>query len=82
MRLAELLLEGSEWTPAALDSALAEGTERTIPLPRAVPVVVLYWTAWAPQGGTMQFRPDVYGRDAAVLRGLEAPFVFNWTTPD
>jgi len=45
-------------------------------------VVVLYWTAWAPQGGTMQFRPDVYGRDAAVLRGLEAPFVFNWTTPD
>jgi murein L,D-transpeptidase YcbB/YkuD len=77
MALAELALEGSRWTPAALDSIVAAGVEQTIPLPRAVPVVVLYWTAWSAQDGTVNFRNDVYQRDAAVLRALDAPFSFR-----
>jgi len=78
MTLAALLLEGSPWTTAALDTAVALGTERTIPLPRAVPVVLVYWTAWVDRDGLSQFRPDIYGRDAAVLRALDAPFTFRW----
>lgn len=74
MTLAVLLLEGSRWTAAALDSVATAGTERTIPLPTAVPVIVLYWTAWSAGDGTVHFRPDVYRRDAAVLRTLDAPW--------
>ncbi|MDH4045031.1 MAG: L,D-transpeptidase family protein [Gemmatimonadota bacterium] len=77
MALAELLLEGSPWTPAALDSLVAAGAEQTIPLPRGVPVVLLYWTAWSAEDGTINFRSDVYHRDAAVLRALDAPFDFR-----
>ena len=77
LALAALLLEGSPWTAAALDSVVAAGTEQTISLPRAVPVVVLYWTAWSARDGTVQFRPDVYQRDAAVRRALDAPFHFR-----
>ncbi len=78
MALAALLLEGSHWTPAALDSVVAAGTERTISLPHAIPVVVLYWTAWSAQDGTVHFRADVYQRDRAVLRALDAPWSFHW----
>ncbi|MEZ4413126.1 MAG: L,D-transpeptidase family protein, partial [Gemmatimonadales bacterium] len=77
MALAALLLDGSPWTAEALDSVVAAGSEQTIPLPRAVPVVVLYWTAWSARDGTVNFRPDVYHRDAAVLRALDAPFHFR-----
>ena len=77
MELAALLIEGSPWTAEALDSVVAAGTEQTISLPRAVPVVVLYWTAWSARDGTVNFRPDVYQRDAAVLRALDAPFHFR-----
>ncbi|TFG40274.1 MAG: murein L,D-transpeptidase, partial [Candidatus Aminicenantes bacterium] len=77
MALAELLLEGSPWTAAALDSVLAAGAEQTISLPQAIPVVVLYWTAWSAQDGTVNFRADVYERDAAVLRALDGPWSFH-----
>ncbi len=76
MALADLLLDDSVWTPAALDSAVDLGTEQTIPLARPVPVFVLYWTAWVAEDGVLHFRPDVYGRDADILAALDAPFTF------
>jgi len=77
MTLAGLLLEDSLWTVPSLDSVVALGTELTIPLPRAVPVVILYWTAWTGDDDAVNFRPDVYRRDAAVQRALDAPFHFR-----
>jgi murein L,D-transpeptidase YcbB/YkuD len=56
MALAELLLGGSTWTAAALDSAVALGTEQAIPLADPVPVFVLYWTAWVAEDGVLHFR--------------------------
>jgi murein L,D-transpeptidase YcbB/YkuD len=81
MALAELLLGDSTWTAAALDSAVALGTEQTVPLARPVPVFVLYWTAWSDDDGTLHFRPDVYGRDTDILAALDAPFAFRGATP-
>ena len=81
MALADLLLDDSTWTPAALDSAVALGTEQTIPLARPVPVFVLYWTAWVAEDGVLHFRPDVYGRDADILAALDAPFTFRGAAP-
>jgi murein L,D-transpeptidase YcbB/YkuD len=76
MTLASELLGDSTWTPAALDSVVALGRETTLPLPAPLPVLVVYWTAWTEQDGALNFRPDLYGRDGAVLQALDAPFTF------
>lgn len=67
---AGLLRDDPAWTPEAIRAAMEAGAERTVSLPEPVPVHLLYWTAFA-GGGTVQFRPDVYGRDDAVRAALE-----------
>lgn len=47
----------------------AGGTVRK-PLPRPVPVFVLYHTAFASADGELETRPDFYGRDAMIWRRL------------
>lgn len=79
--LATLLLDDSAWTAAALDSVIALGQEATVPLKRPVPVLLLYWTAWTALDGALNFRPDVYGRDAGILAALDAPFAFHRVVP-
>ena len=37
-----------------------------LPMSRSMPVVVAYWTAFVEEDGTVEFRDDVYGRDAAL----------------
>lgn len=39
------------------------GDTKTIRLKRAVPIKMVYITAWATEDGVVQFRRDVYGRD-------------------
>ena len=57
-----------------VERAAERGTAQTVQLERRVPVHILYWTAWVDEGGTLQFRRDVYGRDPAVARALrQAP---------
>jgi murein L,D-transpeptidase YcbB/YkuD len=70
--LADLLLAGSpEWSPQRRDEILASGRTTRIDLPRPMPIVLTYFTAWVDETGTMQFREDVYDRDQAVLAALE-----------
>ncbi len=73
LELAELLLSAGEgWSRPAIDRAVASGKETVVRLPQPVPVHLLYWTAWA-DGDAIQFRDDIYGRDARVLRELRKP---------
>jgi murein L,D-transpeptidase YcbB/YkuD len=62
MRLAELVMGGSAsgWTAARLQS-LFGGAERTIPLPRAIPIHLEYFTEFVDESGALQDREDVYG---------------------
>lgn len=73
LELAEYLLsDQAAWTRARIDEVVAGGVERSVRLTRSVPVHLLYWTAWADEDGTVQFRNDLYGRDRRVWLALEA----------
>ena len=37
---------------------------QSVNLPVAVPIYLVYWTSWVDQDGHLNFRDDIYGRDA------------------
>jgi len=68
-----LLRQDPRWHRDALLRALDDAVDRTVPLPEPMPIHLLYWTAWADGDGTIQFRRDIHGRDAPLLKALRAP---------
>jgi L,D-transpeptidase YcbB len=60
------------WDSAAIAHAMHAGVERTVAVPRPVPVLVRYETAWVAADGTTHFRDDIYGHDARVRAALRA----------
>ena len=50
----------------AINQEIATSGTVHAPLPEPVPVFVVYETAFADAEGRLQFRPDVYGRDAEI----------------
>jgi murein L,D-transpeptidase YcbB/YkuD len=73
LELAEYVLAGDpKWNGEAILAALEAGREQTVRLPAAIPVHLLYWTAWVDASGTVQFRKDVYERDWRVLETLRS----------
>ena len=82
LELAVLLLDDPErWNVEALRATIALGETHELPVKRQVPVMLLYWTAVAEDDGSVEFHPDLYGRDAPVLEGLRAPFRFGVAPP-
>jgi murein L,D-transpeptidase YcbB/YkuD len=67
---AYLLADDPRWTPETLAAAAAGGREHVLSLRRPVPVHIQYWTAWVDPEQGLQFRADVYGRDARLERAL------------
>ena len=71
--LAHILLTGQVPDPAAaFDGWVAARSERTVDLDRSIPIHIVYRTVFFDEGGTLRFRPDVYGRDARAFEALEA----------
>lgn len=54
----------------AIQEKIDAGREVTISLDKRVPVYVLYWTAFVADDGDIEFRRDVYRRDAALAQKL------------
>lgn len=80
LELAELLLDDpQQWDSAAIAAVVASGQTKSVTLPRAVPVMLAYWTAWVDRNGLVNFRRDVYGLDAAWAGALERPFEIRRT---
>lgn len=78
LELARLLLDDPEkWNDATIAAAIARGTIQNVTLRRRVPVILAYWTAWVDPEGVVNFRRDVYGRDAAWAKALDEPFSFR-----
>jgi murein L,D-transpeptidase YcbB/YkuD len=73
LELVELLLDDPErWDRPAIEALIATGRTRNVPLPRPVPILLLYWTVDVHAGGRIAFKPDIYGRDAPLLQALSA----------
>ena len=75
LELAELLLaQSKKWDAAAIQKVVASGTTTTVSLPRPLPVMLLYWTAFPAESRTLvSFAPDLYKRDGGILKALDAP---------
>jgi L,D-transpeptidase YcbB len=61
----------SGWTQGRAQQIVDAGQPVDITLTRPVPVFFTYITAWADHDGTVEFRPDLYGRDGAIDQTAE-----------
>jgi murein L,D-transpeptidase YcbB/YkuD len=71
LELAEYVLrDDPTWTREKLLAAINEGTEQKINIAHPLNVHFLYLTTWVDEGGTLQFRNDIYGRDKLLDEAL------------
>lgn len=71
LELVELLLaETPSWDSAAIEKALATRKTRNVTLAKRVPILLAYWTVDAVSETQIAFKPDIYARDATVLKAL------------
>lgn len=68
--LARRLLDDPAWDAEAMRQAVAAGVTHTVVLRRPVPVYLLYWTVFVDADGAVDFRDDIYSRDAPIERAL------------
>jgi L,D-transpeptidase YcbB len=63
--LAVYVLTGAKatWNLQEIDDAIAVGDTRRVQMAHSIPVYLLYWTAFVDDGGAVEFRDDIYGRD-------------------
>jgi murein L,D-transpeptidase YcbB/YkuD len=77
---AERLLENTPgWDRARIMRELDTEKTSRVNLAEPVTVMLLYWTVAVDAAGTVNFKDDIYQRDAAVLEGLNGGFEFRKT---
>jgi L,D-transpeptidase YcbB len=59
-----VLRDQPRWTREAIVKAMHAGEETHVKLSAAIPVHIVYFTAWADEQGGLHFRDDVYGFDS------------------
>jgi murein L,D-transpeptidase YcbB/YkuD len=70
--LAEYVLRGDRaWTREKILAAIESRKTQVINLPEPLGIHLIYWTAWLGADGRVQYRQDIYLRDAALFRALE-----------
>jgi murein L,D-transpeptidase YcbB/YkuD len=72
IELAEHLLsrEDPPWTREKIEETIAKGEEKGVVFKAPWPVHLVYWTVWVDDAGIVQFREDLYGRDAELVKAL------------
>ncbi|WP_159697589.1 murein L,D-transpeptidase [Massilia sp. 9I] len=65
-----VLADPQRWNAAAVAAAMADGRNRSVSLPRPVPVILFYATALADRHGRVLFSQDIYGLDPALAAAL------------
>ena len=59
------------WPSEKIDSALNErDKEKYVKVKSPIPVLIIYYTAWVDEQGTLQLREDIYGHDAELAQKM------------
>ena len=74
---AEQLLGPDGWDAERVETERQTRETRSVFLSKPMPVLLLYWTAEVDDDGVVHFYEDVYERDQAVLKSLDADFTFK-----
>jgi L,D-transpeptidase YcbB len=61
------------WSEGQIKAAIASGQRQIVTLSQPLPVHIAYLTAWVNKDGSVNFRRDVYGRDAILAAALLGP---------
>ncbi|MBL0882309.1 MAG: L,D-transpeptidase family protein [Chitinophagaceae bacterium] len=67
---AYLLRQDSNWNNRTIDSAMHLKKEKWVALKKAVPVFIVYFTAWVDKNGELNFRKDIYKHDEKMAKKL------------
>ena len=75
LQFAEILLDDPDkWSLQQIRDLVASGKPKErVYLTRNVDVMLMYWTTSPTSDGGVQFHPDVYNKDPAMLAALNAP---------
>ena len=78
LELAERLLDDAQrWNTDSIGRVIDAGKTQNVTLNTKIPVLLTYWTAWVDPDGIVNFRRDVYDRDAKWAAALDAPFTIR-----
>jgi murein L,D-transpeptidase YcbB/YkuD len=73
LTLARLLLDDpANWSAAAIEAVIAEGSTRNVPLARPVRILLIYWTVDVLGDGRIAYKADIYGEDPLVYKALRS----------
>ena len=70
--LLNIELPNEHWTPERIRSMYGT-SEVDLKFPNPIPVNITYQTAFVDDAGKLEFRKDIYGRDATMVSMLRAP---------
>jgi L,D-transpeptidase YcbB len=72
-KMAEWLLRNDpEWDKEKIIFAMNQTQEKVVKLKKAIPVFIIYYTAWVDNTGKLNFRDDVYEHDKMQLTKMFA----------
>jgi len=63
-----VLRKQPEWTESRIDEALNADKELYVKITNPIPVFIAYFTSWVDTQGRLNFRNDIYKRDARLAR--------------
>src|SRR5262249_30547903 len=70
--LLNIELPNEHWTPEKIRGMYGH-SEVDLKFPNPIPVNITYQTAFVDDAGKLEFRKDIYGRDASMISMLKAP---------
>jgi murein L,D-transpeptidase YcbB/YkuD len=70
--LADFLLAEQGWDQRRLSQTVASAQRQVVLLEEAVPVYLVYLTAWVAKDGEVHFANDIYGHDQRLVAAMAA----------
>jgi murein L,D-transpeptidase YcbB/YkuD len=61
-----VLSDNANWTAEKIDSAMNSGKEKYVRVKEPVPVLIMYYTAFADENGHLHFLHDIYDHDMTI----------------